>query len=290
MFTDCPACKRQFHIYAPQLSAAGGQVRCGFCGEQFNALERLHDKPAANPPAAEEQEQEAEPQFIIPEPQDREPEAASPRVEVEETEKPPAPHVKVDPAPKMVAGVKSAIAGLHRATEYGLTRDLLEQPEQKPALVIRVLWWAGILVMILFAATQLAWFNRDEIMSRYPGTVPWFQRVCEKVECEVIRHRDLSSIVLLNRDVRDHPRYEDALLVNATMSNQSQTLQAFPEVQLNLYDTEGNLIAYRRFKPEEYLDDSINILEGMKPNVPVHFVLEVLGSVEGAVSFEFEFH
>ena len=45
MFTDCPGCARQFRIRAAQLSAAGGRVKCGYCGRQFNALEHLQDKP-----------------------------------------------------------------------------------------------------------------------------------------------------------------------------------------------------------------------------------------------------
>jgi hypothetical protein len=49
------------------------------------------------------------------------------------------------------------------------------------------------------------------------------------------------------------------------------------------------MIASRQFTPEEYLDNSIIIKEGMSPKQPVHFVLEVTGPTEGAVSFEFRF-
>ena len=45
MYTVCPNCAKQFHIYAEHIAAAGGQVRCGFCSQQFNALERLSDEP-----------------------------------------------------------------------------------------------------------------------------------------------------------------------------------------------------------------------------------------------------
>ena len=72
MYTLCPGCTRQFQIYAEHLSAAAGQVRCGFCHEQFNAMERLYDKPLPNEKALDEQfiiesEGEEEPQFDIPE-------------------------------------------------------------------------------------------------------------------------------------------------------------------------------------------------------------------------------
>ena len=46
MITVCPSCQRKFRIYAQQLSAAKGVVQCGFCREQFDALEQLFDLPA----------------------------------------------------------------------------------------------------------------------------------------------------------------------------------------------------------------------------------------------------
>ena len=94
---------------------------------------------------------------------------------------------------------------------------------------------------------------------------------------------------MLNRDVRNHPLYEGSLLVNATMANKSETIQPFPLIQLALFNPGGDVIGYREFKPEEYLDDSINIPAGMMPESPIHFVLEVGGPTEGAVSFEFHF-
>ncbi len=41
MFTQCAKCETVFRVSAEALRAAGGQVRCGRCGEVFNALARL---------------------------------------------------------------------------------------------------------------------------------------------------------------------------------------------------------------------------------------------------------
>jgi predicted Zn finger-like uncharacterized protein len=41
VFTQCPKCETVFRLSAEVLRAAGGQVRCGRCGEVFNALARL---------------------------------------------------------------------------------------------------------------------------------------------------------------------------------------------------------------------------------------------------------
>ena len=47
MFTQCAKCETVFRLSAEDLRAAGGQVRCGRCGEVFNALARLAEDASA---------------------------------------------------------------------------------------------------------------------------------------------------------------------------------------------------------------------------------------------------
>ena len=47
MFTQCSKCETVFRLSADVLRAAGGQVRCGRCGEVFNALQRLAEDATA---------------------------------------------------------------------------------------------------------------------------------------------------------------------------------------------------------------------------------------------------
>ena len=70
MLTQCPNCQTTFRVTTEILRVADGQVRCGRCQTQFDALERLIDENEA----ASEQPS-AEP---------RTPRAATARIEVEE--------------------------------------------------------------------------------------------------------------------------------------------------------------------------------------------------------------
>ena len=47
MFTQCSKCETVFRLSAEVLRAAGGQVRCGKCGEVFNALAHLAEDASA---------------------------------------------------------------------------------------------------------------------------------------------------------------------------------------------------------------------------------------------------
>ena len=127
MFTDCPACHRQFHVYAAQLTAARGMVKCGFCGQKFNALERLRDKPLAQPdpgpPVSSEIESPSEPDFIIPEQEDEQMEREIPAAE----ELGPVPEqaaVKIAPRP-VRSGKPAAPAAVTRSNGFRYTEALL---------------------------------------------------------------------------------------------------------------------------------------------------------------------
>ena len=49
LYTQCAKCETVFRLSAEVLRAAGGQVRCGRCGEVFNALARLAEDASRFP-------------------------------------------------------------------------------------------------------------------------------------------------------------------------------------------------------------------------------------------------
>ncbi len=55
MYTQCPECSTAFRVTAEVLRQAAGKVRCGGCGNAFNALEHLSEEkpesPRSTPPA-----------------------------------------------------------------------------------------------------------------------------------------------------------------------------------------------------------------------------------------------
>lgn len=250
MYTRCPACLTQFRVRAAQLSAAAGRVRCGACGEAFDAVSRLTDTPQPAPPRSED--------------------------------------ARDDAAPALDSGAGRPDADfINRAPLAGAQPDWLEDEVQQPRH--RGRWLVVAVLLIVVALAQAAWFYRDTLYERFPQLLPWAEKLCERIDCQVYRQRLLSEFELLNRDVRVHPVYQDALLVNATIAHRAGRRQPYPRLQLALFDTEGEPLAYREFAPEDYLDSSLPVSAGMPTDTPVHLVLELNGPSAGAVSFEFGF-
>ncbi len=300
MFTQCPECLRQFRIRADQLSVAAGEVKCGFCGRQFNALVNLRDRPLpptaateADPaPAAEpaveapgeDAENSAEPQFSLP----QEAPAGAPEPRADATD---AQEIRDSDDDSGDSEPDAAIppAKITAPPHYEFPGDYLEEEETRPGRRSRILWGLGAVLLMLLLILQTGWFYRDRVVRQYPQLAPYLVRLCERLPCRVTRFNQIEDIRLVNRDVREHPRYQDSLLVNATMINDSGKPQPFPRIMLRLFDTSGKVMSWRQFQPDEYLDGSIDQQAGMAVNVPVHFVLEVTGPTAGAVSFEFDF-
>lgn len=317
MFTVCPSCTRQFRIYAEHIAAASGQVRCGFCHEQFNALDRLYDEPLTNEKILKEfqladnlvEESDPEPVFEIPDMEETE---SSPEVVISKTntdieqelitaideigiEQTDSKQVaynqeqEADVELKVEEPVIKNNESKQKRYEFPEPDELLEDIPVRQSRIVTFLWSSACFIGLITIFGQVAWFNRDRVLLEYPQFRPYVKQLCQELDCNVIRQRDASAIKLINRDVRLHPAYEDTLLVNATMKNELSIRQPYPRVQLTLFDTTGSILGYRNFLPTDYLDNSIDIDEGMPVSSPVHFVLEVSGPTSGAVSFEFRF-
>ena len=259
MFTDCPSCGRLFRIRASQLGAADGWVRCGYCGQTFYALERLHDAPITDP---------------------------APRQHTQETEPKPSP---ADTEPEL-AQVETADAEAADELFSELPPALLDYDEKKAGSPAGVIWGGLVVVLSLVALLQLAWFNRDTLLQSYPSGAHWVERICEKLQCEPIRFRDLSTIKLLSKEVHGHPRYRNALLVSAVIVSEARFPQPFPEIELALYAADRQVLARGRFAPADYLAPGVDPAAGMAPGEPVYLALELAGAAEQAVSFQFRFH
>lgn len=260
MFTRCPDCLTQYRVRATQLGAAGGRVRCGACGAAFDAVSRLSDDPLP-PPAPEETGAGGE--LLTGQ----------------------AGPLDDDELPLGLRSDRGADSSDPVAAD-----GLPDWPGDEPAPVRHTGRWLLLaLLLLLLGLGQVAWFHRDALYERIPPLAGWVEQLCSRIDCEVYRQRDTGALALLNRDVRAHPVYEDALLVNATIINLAGHRQPYPQLQLALYDTEGRVLAYREFAPDDYLDASMAGSAGMPVETPLHVVLELGDAGVGAVSFEFGF-
>ncbi len=158
----------------------------------------------------------------------------------------------------------------------------------RPAAWRSVAWTLFGLTLMASAALQVVFIERQPLLTQVPAAAWVIDHLCARLPCPE-RRQIASSVRLLARDVREHPSYRDALLVNATIVNDAKTPSPYPVIDLRLRDAAGNILSARQFQPAEYLDQSITLAAGMPSERPVYIVLELAGSASNAVSFEFTF-
>ncbi len=308
MITHCKECDTYFRVSIEQLKAANGQVKCGCCMTVFNAIESLLESTEIPThhvsPAAREDEGEAigsallgkeEPDETIvatnetkdtshyswndidfdPNPLDDEPTDTEPEKENKDNLNEEHQDTQATDLPET--------EGFHETAFEDHPLPVDEELHENRSSPI---WASTSLVLLGLLAFQIVKFNPELILSRFPGLQP----LCDYIDCPVTEvPSDVSSINLISRDVREHPQFKGVLLVNATLVNNSDKPVPFPKLQLNLFDKVGRLVGSRKFTPDEYLDSSVDQEAGMRPEIPVHVVLEVVDSGEETQSFEFRF-
>lgn len=321
MLTRCPQCLVWFRLRAEHLTAANGFVTCGRCDHVFSALTTLFDDTTFVTPAR----LDLAPSPALQTTAVAAAAAARPPLELEDEDAvlagliddpalstaaraalvaaaPPVPAV-ASPAPIVLASAdndppewRTADRATRPQTDFDADQDAvpaaiyadlvaLEQPGRPPRA--RFGWAALALLLVLAAVAQTAFVERLRLAQSVPESLPVIDFLCARVGCS--ERQDDNAVRLLARDVREHPQYRDALLVNATIVNQARTAMPFPVIDLRLRDAAGRVLSARQFRPAEYLDQSIPIEPGMPSARPVYIVLELAGNAADAVSFEFTF-
>jgi hypothetical protein len=149
-------------------------------------------------------------------------------------------------------------------------------------------WTLGILLLLFALAVQFAYFMRDEL-ARHAALRPWLTQLCAHTGCEIPLLRAPEQIRMVARDIRRHPTARDALRVSLTFANDADFAQSYPVIQLRFFDMRDRVLAQRRFTPQEYLPQNIDMAAGMPAHGALQTVMEIGDPGADAVNFTFDF-
>jgi hypothetical protein len=151
-------------------------------------------------------------------------------------------------------------------------------------------WWVGIAMTLgmLALIAQIFWYQFDS-WGRDPTLRPVYGFICDLAGCELPVLRELSALQTQKLLVRSHPELADALIVDAVIVNDAAFAQPFPVLELRFTTIDGNLVARRGFKPEEYLAGELAGATLMAPKTPVRLALEITDPGGDAVNYFLSF-
>ena len=145
------------------------------------------------------------------------------------------------------------------------------------------------MVAVLGLVAQVVWYQSDN-WSRDPDMRPYYETICEWLDCELPLISAPEQIRSQNLVVRSHPEVRGALIVDALVVNNAPHPQPFPVVELTFTTIDGKLVAGRRFKPDEYLAGELDGATLLPSLTPVHITLEIEDPGAEAVNYRVSFH
>jgi predicted Zn finger-like uncharacterized protein len=253
METTCPECKSRFRLTERQLKQAYGKVRCGECGNVFNALIGLKNYGGDLPTDFPDQFLDGD--------------SAQ-----EETLRVTDFDMETEYEQRPELSLHEAMYGSERRSFFSLGP---------------LTWFIGIILLAAFGIAQAIYYQRYHLIEdpRYQQQVI---NLCQVLPCDESDFSSPEQIRLLERNVFTHPVASNALMVTGSFVNQAPFTQKLPELLISLFDVQGKLIANRLFAPPEYLLDNKN--RGViKAGLPVQFRLEIVDPGTDALTYEFEF-
>ena len=325
MYTQCPRCETIFRLSAEVLRAAAGQVRCGRCGEAFNAISRLAESAdgftvGESPLDLENRadrilESATDLPDIAPrgggiedgdEPDERErfegPEMAALRFErLEVLEEPQAEEdgsLEFTLPPGELDRIFIAPPGPQVGTAADPPIDVEFEspaPPVPPAAPISLrpprrrmataLGVVAALVLALALAAQIVHRNRGYIATHTPFGGA-LQSLYARLGVALPVPAHLSAYQLRQWGVTGDPTATGTLRVRASILNTAATFQPYPLLRVALTDRFGHRVGTRDFEPREYLGKPPAGL--MAPGMRADVTIAIVDPGKDAEGFELD--
>ena len=313
MFTRCPECKTVFRLSAEQVSAAGGRVRCGECDADFSSLEHIVALPTwvyemEDGQSADSTSPVQHASHVIASLRNKGEQHASDMA----TRTPVAPPAKQGNNGLQVAeqqeqndapdNGESTATPPARPMQLQLdTRDI-QRDESTPGVPLQIItkernrrrhrntaWGVGIVLLLALLPLHHLYYERLDY-AQDPTWRPWIARLCAITGCEPEPLRIPDMIRLGTHTVQSHPRYQNSLLITATLKNEGEYAQPYPKVEFTMTDVQQRPVAARIFTPEQYLAGVIDKEGLFMSGTEAQLMLELSDPGSDAVGFEFHFH
>lgn len=147
-----------------------------------------------------------------------------------------------------------------------------KQQDEPPAKGAKSGWDLVLVVMLLLlgAFGQTAFFLRTEITVFYPPARLWLEQACRYLSCTVELPRQADLLNIEDSDLQADTQHEGVLVLVSALYNRAPFAQAFPLLEVTLTDTYDKPILRRTLTPQEYLPSETNIAAGIPANGEAH--------------------
>jgi len=150
--------------------------------------------------------------------------------------------------------------------------------KQRLGGTLRWAMWGAAALLLVGLAGQSTYFFRDQLAARLPQLKPALVGACAKIGCSVGLPMKIDSISIEANELQAVDPARNLFSLNLLLRNRSDTVQAWPNIELTLNDGNEKAIARRVFTPRDYLSASADPAQGFASDQeqPVKLGFELL--------------
>ena len=260
---QCPHCQTDVHLQRNLRTTALGDVHCETCKQAFNAARQISHPANVSPTARK------------------------PSVTFTQD----APQRNVTPATvctlPLTLNDDIDLGDLDTRSFIQDARPLVPNQQSKKRSS-KIIIWTLLSNLTLLLLLSLYIYSNFHQFARQDSTRPWLTSICQVLDCELPPKVDIEQIKSSNLQVRSHPDFSGAILVNAIIYNRAAYNQSFPLVELIYLNQHDQPLSSRLFKSSQYLSD-MDVRQQMQPQTPIHIAIETLKPSEDTVNYRLNF-
>ena len=283
--TRCPNCLTVFRLATDQLAVSGGQVRCGHCNAVFDGSRNQIDLPVepsagkapANVSTADDAvdarrsllaRRSAREPALNPAPGSAEPPLRKLSDPLSGSLSNPPPN----PASALREGTVARSAAIAPAHTPVAASD--RKPASRGRVVRSSLLGLLLIILLLGAALQYAWWQREYFRVVWPPSQVAYEAVCRISGCKLTPVHDIDLLQIADMSLReiDDPHH---LALALTIRNRVGLTLAYPSVELTLTDNHNQAAIRKVIAPAQYLSDPSLQDNGIGPRAQVSVGIRV---------------
>ncbi|RKZ92702.1 MAG: hypothetical protein DRQ43_08805 [Gammaproteobacteria bacterium] len=150
-------------------------------------------------------------------------------------------------------------------------------------------WLAATIVLLVVLAAQYLHFNSTQF-SQDKEIRPLLDFLCPLTGCPLPLIKTPGKIVTVTHDVRTHPTVKNALEIQLIFKNKAAYTQSYPILEITFSNPVGEVIARRKFLPDEYIKTNNDYHSGLKNNQKQEINLKIVDpDPSSLLSFQFNY-
>lgn len=125
--------------------------------------------------------------------------------------------------------------------------------QQRLGKKLRVLIGIGCLVLFITAFAQATYLFRNQIAGLFPQVKPLLTQLCNVFSCRIDLPAQIAAVAIESSELQTLAENKESFVLTTLLRNYSETLQAWPHIELTLNDANEKALLRRVFTPADYL-------------------------------------